>query len=65
MSPPELAEDGGPIQMVGSTMLSAWLFQDVTSGAMFINMVTCSMNLIGIGFIPMVDDPHLHPPQKK
>ena len=30
--PPELAEDQSPIQMVGSTMFSTQLFQDVTSG---------------------------------
>ena len=58
--PPELAEDQSPIEMVGSTMFSAWLFQDVTSWSMCINMVTCSMNLVGIGIVHPADD-HLIP----
>ena len=37
-------------------MFSTWLFQDETSGAMCIDMVMCSMNLVGVGFIPMADD---------
>ena len=54
--PPRLAGDQGPIQMVGCTMLSAQLFQDATSGAMCIDMMTCSMNLVGMGIGPTVDD---------
>ena len=52
----ELVEDQDPIEMVGSTMFSAQLFQDATCGAMCIDMVMCSMNLVGIGSIPMVGD---------
>ena len=54
--PLELAKDQSPIQMGGFTMLSAQLFQDVTSGAMCVGMVICSMNLVGIGFIPLAED---------
>ena len=54
--PLELAKDQGPIQMVVYTMLSVWLFQDATSGAMCIDMVMCSMNLVGMGIVPPVDD---------
>ena len=42
--------------MVGSSMLSMQLFWDVTSGAMCIDMMMCSMNLVGMALIPMVDD---------
>ena len=45
--------------MVGSSMLSTWLFRDATSGAMCIHMVMCSMNLVGMGPNPMVDDCHI------
>ena len=47
--PPELAEDHDPIMMVGSTMFSTQLLQDSMSGATYINMVTCSMSLVGLG----------------
>ena len=57
--PPELAEDQGPIQMVGSSMLSAQLFRDTTSEATCIGMVTCSMNLVGMGHNPTMDDCHI------
>ena len=56
---PELVKDQSPIQMMGSTMFSTQLFQDATSGAMYINMVTCSMNLAGMGYIPPVEDHHV------
>ena len=54
--PPEVAKDQSPIQMVGSIMFSAQLFKDVTSRAMCIKMVTCSMNLEGVEIIPPLDD---------
>ena len=38
--------------MVGFTMFSAQLFQDMTSRAMCINMVTCLMNLVGVEIVP-------------
>ena len=38
----ELAKDQGPIQMVGSSMLSTQMFRDATSRAMCIDMVMCS-----------------------
>ena len=49
---PELADVQGPIQMVGSSMLSTWLFMDATSGVIHIDMVMCSMDLVGVGYIP-------------
>ena len=54
--PPEVAEDQGPIQIVGSTMLCTQLFQNATSRAMCIDMVTCLMNLVGMGIVLPVDD---------
>ena len=54
--PPELAEEQSPIQMVGSTMHSAQLFQSTTSGAMCIDMITCSMNLVDLGTVPPADN---------
>ena len=56
---PELVEDQGPIQMVGFSMLSAQLFQDAASGAMCIDMVACSMSMVGMGLNPMADDHHI------
>ena len=50
--PPELAKDQGPVQMVGSSMLSTLLFMDASSGAMCIDMVTCLMNLVGMEYVP-------------
>ena len=38
--------------MVGSTMFSTQLFQAAKSGAMYVDMVTCSMNLVGMGLTP-------------
>ena len=57
--PSELAEDQGPIQMVGSSMLSGHLFQDATSGTMCIDMVTCSVSLVVVGLNPMADECHI------
>ena len=57
--PPELAKDQGPIQMVGSSMLSTQLFMDATSGAMCIDMVMYLMNLVCMGLNPMEDDHHV------
>ena len=53
---PELAKEQDPIWMAGSTMFSAWLFQDAVSGATYINMVTCLMSLMVMGFTPLVVD---------
>ena len=47
--PPELTEEQDPIRMVGSKMFSTWLLQDSMSGATYIDMVTCSMSLVGLG----------------
>ena len=47
--PPELANDQDPIQMIWSSMVSACLFRDSASGTMCIDMVMCSMNLVGMG----------------
>ena len=54
--PPELAEEQDPIWMVGSIMFFTSLFQDVVSGAMYIDMLTCSMSLVCMGFIPSAFD---------
>ena len=52
----ELAEEQGPIQIVGSTMFSTRLIQDTVSGSTYINMLTCSMSLVGLGVTPSVGD---------
>ena len=57
--PLELAEDQSPIQMIGSSMMSAYLVRDLTLGAICIDMVTCSMNLMGMGLNPTADDHHV------
>ena len=44
--------------MIGSSMMFAHLVRDLTSGAMCIDMVMCSMNLVGMDLNPMVDDCH-------
>ena len=54
--PPELAEEQDSIWMVVSTMFSTWLFQDSVSGATYINMVTWSISLVGMGFTPLALD---------
>ena len=54
--PLELAKEQGPIQMVGSTMFSARLLQDAVSGTTFIDMVSYSMSLVGLGVTPLVGD---------
>ena len=54
-----VAEDHDPIQMIGSSMVSAHLFRDSASGAMCIDLVTCSLSLVGMGLDPMVDDHHV------
>ena len=55
----EMAEDWDPIQMIGSIMVSTCLFRDSASGAMCINMVTCSMNVVSMGPDPTADDYHV------
>ena len=52
--PPELAEVQDLIWVVASTLFSARLFQDAVSGAMYIDMMTCSMSLVGLGVTPSV-----------
>ena len=42
-----------PIWVAGSTMFSASLFQDAVSGTTYINMVTCSMSLVGLRLTPL------------
>ena len=63
--PLELAKDQGPVQMVGSSMLSTWLFRDATSGTMCIHMVMHLMSLVGLGLNPMVDDCHVPTSEKQ
>ena len=55
----ELAKDQGPIQMIGSSTISTCLFRDSASGAMCIDMVTCSMSLAGMALYPQVDGCHI------
>ena len=50
------AKEQGPIWIVGSTMFSARLLQDVVSGTTYINMVTSSMSLVDLGVTPSVGD---------
>ena len=52
--PLELAKEQDPIWVAGSTMFSARLFHDVVSGTTYINMVTCSITLVGLGYTPSV-----------
>ena len=54
--PLELAKEQGPIWIVGSTMFSARLIQDTVSGSTYIDMMTCSVSLVGLGVTPSVDD---------
>ena len=46
---PELAKEQEPIRMAGYPMFFIFLFQDSMSGATYINIVTCSMSLVGLG----------------
>ena len=55
----DMAKDQDSIQMIGSSMVSTCLFRDSASGAMCIDMVTCSMSLVGMGLDPTVDDHHV------
>ena len=54
--PPELVEEQDPARMVESTMFSAQLLQDSVSGATYMDMVTCSMSLVGFGVTPSTVD---------
>ena len=54
--PLELAREQDPIWIVGPIMFSAKLFQDTVSGSTYINMMTCSMSLMGLGVTPLVGD---------
>ena len=54
--PPELAKEQDLIQVAGSTMLSARLFQYVVSDYTYIDMVTCLMSLVGLGFTSLAVD---------
>ena len=54
--PLELAEEQGLIWIVGSTMFSTRLIQDGVSGSTYIDMMTSSMSLVGLGFTLSVGD---------
>ena len=54
--PPKLAGEQGPIQVVGSAMFSARLVQDMISGSTYIDVMTCSMSLVGLGVTPLAGD---------
>ena len=49
-------KDHDPIQIIGSSMLSAHLLRDVASGAMCINLITCSLSVVDMGLNCMADD---------
>ena len=57
--PPEVTKDQDPMQMIGSSMVSTHLFRDSASGTMCIDLVTCSLSLVGVGLDSMVDDHHV------
>ena len=52
----ELAKEKGPIKVVGPAMFSARLVQDTISGSTYINVMTCSMSLVGLGVTPLAGD---------
>ena len=54
--PPELAKEQDPIRMMVSMMFSAQLLQDSVSGATYIDMVICSLSLVGLVVTPSVFD---------
>ena len=57
--PWEVAKDQDPIQMIGSSIVSTHLFRDSASGAMCIDLVMCSLSLVGMGLDPTADDNHV------
>ena len=54
--PSRFSQGTGPHMGSGVTLFSARLFQDAVSGAMYINMMTCSRSLVGLGVTPLVGD---------
>ena len=51
--PQELTEGQGPLAGTAmAMMISTWLCQDMTSGITYVDMVTCSMSLVGLGATP-------------
>ena len=57
--PLEEAEDQDPIQLIGSSTVSAHLFRNLVSGAMCIDVITCSLSVVGMGLDPMAVDHHV------
>ena len=54
--PQGLAEEQDPIQVVGSAMFFARPVQDMISSSTYINVMTCSMSLVGLGVTPSAGD---------
>ena len=54
--PPELAKEQGPIWIVGPPVFFTGLIQDAISGSTYMNMMTCSMSLVGLRVTPSVGD---------
>ena len=54
-----LTKDQSLIQMIGSSIMSACLARDSTSGVMCIDMVMCAMSLLGMGLDLTVDGHHI------
>ena len=56
--PPVEAEDQSPIQMIGFSMVSTCLFIDLASEAKHIDVITCSLSMVGMQLDPTVADCH-------
>ena len=54
--PSELAKEQDPMWVVGSIMFFTRLFLDVASGATYINMMTWTVSLVGLGVTPLAVD---------
>ena len=56
--PPEEAKE--PLEVMGPSVMAMNLFQHAVLGEMYIDMITCMLTIVDLGFITMVDD-HLVP----
>ena len=52
--PPKEAED--PYEIMGSSVMVAWLIWHATLGEAYINMLTCMLSIVGLELDPMTDD---------
>ena len=53
---PEEAKDHDPIEIMRSSMITACLFRHLASGAMYIDILTCTLNIVDMGFDAIADD---------